>query len=65
MLNPDATPRFYRGSAHDIPHIIGTKSEDCFNVYGVDTANKTIKVVRIGGDMNDLMEKREVAYFSY
>lgn len=49
----------------DLPRVIGTKSEDCFNVYGFDFVNKIVKVVRIGADMNDLMEKREATYFEY
>lgn len=53
------------GNVSDLPRIEGTKSEDCFNVYGIDTINKLVKVVRVGADMNDLMEPREVAYFDY
>lgn len=49
----------------DTPRVPGTKTEDCFNVYGFDLTNKIVKVVRVGSDMNDLMEKREVAYFEY
>lgn len=53
------------GNVSDLPRIEGTKSEDCFNVYGIDTINKVVKIVRVGADMNDLMEPREVAYFDY
>lgn len=49
----------------DTPRVPGTKTEDCFNVYGFDLVNKIVKVVRVGSDMNDIMEKREVAYFDY
>lgn len=65
MLDPDGQERFYGGSVSDLPRIIGTKTEDCFNVYAIDTTNKVVKVVRVGADMNDLMEKREVAWFDY
>jgi hypothetical protein len=34
-------------------------------VYAFDTTNKVVKVVRVGADMNDLMEKREVAFYDY
>lgn len=57
--------RFFGGEVSDLPRIIGTKSEDCFNVYGFDLINKVVKIVRVGADMNDLMEPREVAYFDY
>lgn len=60
--NPSA---LYGTQVSDLPRIAGTKSEDCFNVYGFDTINKLVKVVRVGADMNDLMEPREVAYFDY
>ncbi len=49
----------------DLPRVAGTKTEDCFNVYAFDTTNKIVKVVRVGADMNDLMEKREVAFYDY
>ena len=45
--------------------VIGTKSEDCFNVYAFDFVNKLVKIVRVGADMNDRMEPREVACFEY
>lgn len=57
--------RFVGGEISDLPRIEGTKSEDCFNVYGIDTINKRVKVIRVGSDMNDLMEPREVACFEY
>lgn len=49
----------------DLPRVDGTKTEDCFNVYAIDTINKLVKVVRVGADTNDLMEKREMAYYNY
>lgn len=59
------SPFYVGGEVSDLPRIAGTKSEDCFNVYGFDFVNKLVKVVRVGADMNDLMEKREVACFNY
>lgn len=58
-------PFYVGGEVSDLPRIAGTKSEDCFNVYGFDFINKLVKVVRVGADMNDLMEPREVACFEY
>lgn len=49
----------------DLPRVPGTKTEDCFNVYGFDLANKVVKVIRVGSEMNDLMERREVACYNY
>ena len=64
-LTQSGTNENYGTEVSDLPRIAGTKCEDCFNVYGIDTVNKVVKVVRVGADMNDLMEPREVAYFEY
>lgn len=55
----------YGTECSDLPRVQNTKTEDCFNVYGIDTVHKRVKVVRVGADTNDLMEPREVAYFDY
>lgn len=47
----------------DLPRIIGTKSEDCFNVYAIDLQNKKVKVVRIGSDVTADMTDRKCAIF--
>ena len=57
--------RFFGGEVSDLPRIEGMKCEDCFNIYGIDTVNEVVKIIRVGADMNDLMEPREVACFEY
>lgn len=57
--------RGYGGEVVDLPRQTGTKSEDCFNVYGFDTINKIVRVVRVGADVNDLMQPRKYAYYEY
>lgn len=49
----------------DLPRIEGEKSEDLFNVYGFDTTNKVIKVCRVGSDVNDILEERKFATYTY
>lgn len=49
----------------DLPRISGTVTEDAFNVYGIDTINRVVKVVRVGSSVNDLMEDRKKAYFPF
>ena len=55
----------WSGEISDLPRVRGTKTEDCFNVYGIDTIHKTVRVARVGADVNNLMEKREMACFEY
>lgn len=49
----------------DLPRIEGEKSENLFNVYGFDTTNKVIKVCRVGSDVNDILEERKFATYTY
>ena len=49
----------------DLARIEETHTEDCFNVYSFDVENKLIKVVRVGSDVNDLMEDRKKACYSF
>lgn len=39
-----------------LPRVEGDKSEDCFNVYGIDLVNKMVRVVRVGSSLNDFFE---------
>ena len=41
------------------------KSQDCFNVYGFDTDNRLIKIVRFGADMNNDFVERKYLKISY
>lgn len=55
----------YGNHAGDMPRVAGTKTEDCFNIYGIDTINKVVKVVRIGSDVNDLGQVRQMDFYPY
>lgn len=47
----------------DIPRISGTKSEDAFNVYSVDTEKKELRVIRVGSRMTyDFIERKCEVY---
>lgn len=49
----------------DLPRKEGEPSENLFNVYGFDIKNHQIKVMRVGSDVNDKMEKREMAVYTF
>lgn len=55
----------YGNEVGDMPRVDGTKTEDCFNVYGIDTINKIVKVVRVGSDVNDLGQLKQMDYYPY
>ena len=38
---------------------------DCFNVIGIDTANKILKMTRVGWNMDSAMKKRTAYAFNY
>ena len=62
---PDGTNQNYGEEVSDLPRHDGTQTEDCFNIYTIDTDNKLVKVVRVGSSINDLMQKREFAIYEY
>lgn len=49
----------YGEQISDLSRVIGTKSEDCFNVYGIDFDNKTVRIVRVGADVTCNMKSRK------
>lgn len=63
-LNVCAGNRAY-GDVSDLQRQNGEKSEDAFNVYVIDKDHKLIKVVRVGSDVNDIMQNRKTAVYSY
>ena len=63
-LNVGAGNRSY-GDVSDLQRQNGEKSEDCFNVYVVDKNHKLVKVIRVGSDVNDIMQNRKTAVYSY
>ena len=55
----------YGNEVGDMPRVEGTRTQDCFNVYGIDTVNKIVKVVRVGSDINDLGQAKDMDYYDY
>ena len=47
----------------DLARIPKTVSEDCFNAYAFDFKERLVKVVKIGADMNDILQPRQVAVY--
>lgn len=45
--------------------IAGQRSQDCFNVVGIDTTSKTIKIMRIGADYDRYMRKKNTLSWNY
>lgn len=45
--------------------IAGQRSQDCFNVVGVDTTSKTIKIMRIGANYDRYMRKKNTLSWNY
>ena len=45
--------------------VVGTKTEDAFNVITFDTARKLVKLVRIGQSINDKMERYQQLSYRY
>ena len=41
------------------------KSEDAFNVYVIDQTHKLVKVIRVGSNVNDILQERKMAVYSY
>lgn len=63
-LTSDYATKNYGEEASDLPRIPHTKSEDAFNVYAFDNENGLVKVVRVGSDVNDIMEDRKKTVFT-
>jgi len=55
----------YGNEVGDMPRVEGTRTQDCFNVYGIDTINKIVKVVRVGSTLNDLGQAKDMDYYPY
>ena len=49
----------------DLWRQIGTKSQDCFNLYVFDTRKKKIRILRIGANTTLDMEQRDMTSVSY
>ncbi len=55
----------WRDGLSDLPRKSGTVAEDAFNIYGIDRLNGIVKIVRIGSNINYLLEKRESMVIPY
>lgn len=49
----------------DTSRVIGTRSEDCFNVVSVDTALGLLKLVRVGANVDHYLRSRTALTFDY
>lgn len=63
--NFQTNPNSYGNQVTEMPRRLGDKTEDCFNVYGIDTVSKVIKVVRVGSDINDLGDDKRMDWYEY
>jgi hypothetical protein len=45
--------------------IIGTKSQDCFNIISFDTTTKCVKIVRIGSDIDSCLRHKGTLCVNY
>lgn len=49
----------------DTRRVAGTKSEDCFNVFSVDTVTGVFKIVRVGANVDRYLRSRTALCFDY
>lgn len=49
----------------ELNRVAGNKTQDCFNLVGVDTTTKTLKLVRIGAQYDRHMKKRDTLCWDY
>lgn len=52
-------------SMYDTPRVVGTSTQDSFNVYGIDTVNRLVKIVKIGSTLTDKFVPRSFATFRF
>lgn len=49
----------------DMYRVKGNKSQDCFNLLGIDTISKTIKIIRIGADCDRYLRRKNTLCWDY
>ena len=49
----------------DMIRRVGDKTQDCFNLVGIDTNSKVIKIMRIGAEYDRYMRRRNVLCWDY
>lgn len=55
----------YQNIYDSAERVRGTKSQDAFNIVGIDTYNKTVKVVRVGSNYDSFMRKKDTMCIKY
>ncbi len=55
----------YLADCSDMPRNQKDSTQDAFNVYGIDRTNKNVRVARIGSNLNNALEKRDVMIIPY
>lgn len=49
----------------DTARAAGTATQDLFNVLGIDTVNKTVRIMRVGASENMFMQQKKMLCFNY
>ena len=49
----------------EVDRVLGTKTQDLFNVVGIDTSAKTLKIFRIGAEYDRTLRHRSVMAWNY
>jgi hypothetical protein len=49
----------------DLQRVVGTRTQDAFNIVGIDTTNHLLKIVRVGANMNVVLSERKVLTYNY
>ena len=53
------------GIYSEMARVQGTRTQDCFNIVGIDTHSKTIKVMRIGANYDRYMRRKNTFSWNY
>lgn len=53
------------GRDNDQRRVVGEKSEDAFNIVVVDTETETIKLIRVGADIDNYLRGRNICTIDY
>ncbi len=62
---PSSAYDSWQNKYSDLPRTLGTKAEDCLTVFSVDTANRKIRLVRVGSNVTVDMRERKFKELSY
>ena len=59
-----ATASYFSGSG-EMARVLGDKTQDCFNIVGIDTHSSLLKLIRIGAQYDRHMRKRDTLCWNY